>query len=315
MAKVVHAAGMPLSCPRILVPALTGVLLAIVAPSARALEVTRAQAAGQACTAAASAPTPRVDGKPPPLAGSALASGGRDIRAAWLAGPTSRYGHAALGNAVHAASLHGLLRHTQEVVNLVLPQDRVFEDRFPRLVDLDGDGRDELVVVESQAARGASLVVYGIERTAVATRWVERARSEAVGSMRWLNPVGAADFDGDDRLELASVTTPHIGGVLTLYRYAPPRLDVLGRVGGVSNHRFGSPEQRLSALLPTRDGPVAVVPDQAYSQLVFHRWHRGAWRPAAQALTLPAEVVRVLGLGDTVCVELAGGAWLRIASP
>lgn len=201
-------------------------------------------------------------------------------------------------------------------MDLLLPQDRVFEDRFPRLVDLDGDGRDELVVVESQAARGAALVVYGIERTGGSARWVERARSDAVGSMRWLNPVGAADFDGDGRLELASVTTPHIGGVLTLYRYAPPRLEVLGRVGGVSNHSFGSGEQRLSALLPTAEGPLVVAPDQALAQLLFHRWHRsGAWRPAAPALPLPAELVRVLALDDAVCIELAGSAWLRITAP
>ncbi|MBL0419144.1 VCBS repeat-containing protein [Ramlibacter sp. AW1] len=297
-------------------PALVGMLLAATARSAPALEVTRGQMAREVCTAAASVPSAPADAvQPVPLPDTVPAIGEHDIRIAWLAGPDSRYSHAALGNDIHAASLHATVRGTREVVNLVLPQDRVFEDRIPRLVDLDGDGRDEVVVVESRAGRGASLVAYGIERSGHAAAWVERARSDPVGSMRWLNPIGAADFDGDGRLELASVTTPHIGGVLTLYRYAPPRLEVLGRTEGVSNHRFGSPEQRLSALLARPDGPVVVVPDQAFSRLLFHGWARGAWRPAAPALPLPGKVERVLGLDETVCVELAGGDWLRITAP
>ena len=43
-----------------------------------------------------------------------------------------------------------------------LPFHRVFEDRLPRLADLDGDGRDEIIVVESDAIRGAALVVLGL---------------------------------------------------------------------------------------------------------------------------------------------------------
>lgn len=81
-----------------------------------------------------------------------------------LVGPTSRYGHPAL------------MRDTQEVVNLGLPEDRIFENRLPRLIDLDGDGRDEVVVVELQATRGASLVVYGIEWNGRVAGWVERAQ-------------------------------------------------------------------------------------------------------------------------------------------
>jgi hypothetical protein len=103
-----------------------------------------------------------------------------------------------------------------------LPSHRVFEDRVPRLVDLDGDGRDEILLVEADVVFGAALVVLGLRNDAI----VERARGPAVGSsFRWLNPVGVSDFDGDGRSDLASVTTPHIGWVLTLLHYRPPRLE------------------------------------------------------------------------------------------
>ena len=47
-------------------------------------------------------------------------------------------------------------------VTYQLPLNRVFEDLVPRLVDLDGDGRDEVVLVESDLLRGAALVVLGL---------------------------------------------------------------------------------------------------------------------------------------------------------
>ena len=148
------------------------------------------------------------------LAVARAVAGRRDVAWVWLGSPTLRYPHRALGSPTHAASVHALVRARSGAWRLVerrLPVHRVFEDRVPRLVDIDGDGRDEIVLIEADAVRGASLVVLGLEAGADEPRLVERARSPFAGSpFRWLNPVGVADLDGDGQLDLASVVTPHI---------------------------------------------------------------------------------------------------------
>lgn len=280
------------------------------------VRVTQGSGAREAC-AAAPARGAAAAGRPSDAAllpDSVAVAGERDLRWVWLSSPTRRYGHAALGSNVHAASLHAVLRNGQQVAPLLLDDDAVIEDRTPRLADLDGDGRDEVIVVEAHQARGASLVVYGVDSSGSSPRWVERARGAPMGRMRWLNPVGVADFDRDGRVDIAAVHTPHIGGVLTLYRYAPPHLQVLGQSGGVSNHRMGASEQGLSAVLRTAQGPLAVVPDAGFARLLFLRWGAArTWEAAAAPWPLPAPLARVLPRGDVVCVELASGDWSRIA--
>jgi hypothetical protein len=261
----------------------------------------------------AAGPLQRTGGPSSRLSASDVATGTRDIAAVWFGSPTERYAHAALGTRTHAGSLHARLRGGGREVILRLPQDRVFEDRVPRVVDLDGDGRDEVVIVESSAGEGAALVAYGIEMAGETPRWVERARSEAVGNMRWLNPVGFADFQGDATLEIASVSTPHIGGILTLYRYAPPRLEVLGRLPGVSNHRYGSPDQRMAAVLRTAAGPVVVVPDSAYAELRLLAWNAAkGWHDVSAPLPLVTGVSHIVQRGRDVCVSLPQGSWLLL---
>lgn len=285
------------------------------APHGTGAEVVRTEPAAPGC-GVASAP-PRVL---PPLASPAIpdsrvAVGARDIRLAWLAAPTSRYGHAALGSRVHAAELQVRVGDGEAARTLRyrLPDDRVFEDRVPRLADLDGDGRDEVVLVEAQEDEGAALVVLGVEGSGPAARVVERARGERVGRMRWLNPVGFADFDGDGRAELASVRTPHIGGVLTLQAYAPPRLVMLGELPGVANHQMGSVEQQLAVIVARRGaGPLVLVPDPTYRSLHALQWQPGVgWQAAAALATLPSPALRMLPVPGGACIGLEDGRSLR----
>ncbi len=252
------------------------------------------------------------------LPDSQAVAGSKDIAWVWLGTPTRRYPHGALGSPVHAGSVHVLTRSPgsqTEVVSLSLPVHRVFEDRVPRLVDLDGDGRDEIVLVEADALRGAALVVLGLAVREGQPSLVERARGPHAGStFRWLNPVGFADFDGDGRLDVASVTTPHVGGVLTLHHLQPPALVPFARALDVSNHRMGALEQQL-AVIVQRAGqrPTIIVPDMARQALHALRWEApGQWHELADLKPLPGTVERLTPATGGACAWLADGRVLRI---
>ncbi len=246
------------------------------------------------------------------LAQSRPTPGARDIAWAWFGSPTARYPHSALGSKEHAASLHVLPAANQsQEQTYTLPLNRVFEDRVPRLFDLDGDGRDEIVVVEADTLRGAALVVFGLRNGVL----VELARGPYAGStFRWLNPVGVADFDGDGRLDLASVTTPHIGGVLTLHHYRPPRLEPYARFADVSNHRMGELEQQLAVIvMHSGQRPVTLIPDMDLKSLRALRWDLpGRWTELAHTPLLPARVERFTPMDGGGCLHLADGSWWRV---
>ena len=186
----------------------------------------------------------RAKRKPFAIPDARVTVGARNIQEAWLTRPTRRYDHAVLGDDIEAGGLAAKDARGRKV-ELVLPETEVFEDRMARLVDLDGDGRDEMVVVHTRRDRGASLGVYAIRGARESERIVRLAESAPIGrTHRWLNPAVAADFDGDGRMELAWVETPHIGGTLKIARLEGTgddrRLVPVAELDGFSNHRAGS---------------------------------------------------------------------------
>jgi hypothetical protein len=208
-------------------------------------------------------PTPAPEIIPVPsdiIPQARIINGVRDIRTAWFASPTNRYGHGVLGDRIEASSLK-VRTAAGDYLAYRLTDDSVFEDLTPRLADIDGDGRDEIIAVHSYADSGAAVALFGIRKGQL----VRLAESDSVGlPYRWLNPVGAGDFDGDGVSEIAVIRTPHIGGILIRYHWRGDRLVEATRSFGFSSHAMGSTVLGMSAVLDL-DGDNAMeilVPDQ-----------------------------------------------------
>lgn len=218
-----------------------------------------------------------------------------DVRAAWYVAPTTRYGHAVLGDGIEAG---GLRVETDEgrILTLDLPESEVFEDRTPRLADLDGDGRNEIVTLRSSLTAGGSVTVYGVSDGGL----VRRRTTGFIGrANRWLNIAGVADFlglgGGGGGSQIAYVQTPHIGGTLFVYRLFADGLRPAGELYGFSNHVIGSTEQRLSAVADIDgDGrPDLALPSADRSVLRMVSPRRAGIREIA-AVPLPGRVDKAI---------------------
>jgi hypothetical protein len=160
----------------------------------------------------------------------------------------------------------------------------IFEDIAPRLADLDGDGRQEIVVVQSAFDRGARLVVYAITpepQLLAATPFIGQPH-------RWLAPAGIADFDGDGQVEIAYVDRPHLLAELVFVRLEGDRLVETLRLPGLTNHRIG--EDVISGGL--RDcgaGPELVLASKDWTRVM--RVHSGVTEDIgpmpSEGLTIP----------------------------
>ena len=180
------------------------------------------------------------------------------IIAAAYADPTTRYDHGILGDAVEWGTLVLTVSscptcatsQRDGTVRIILPPTRVFEDTAPRLVDLDQDGKPEVIVVETDLANGASLAIYGPGGKIAATPYLGQ-------SHRWLAPIGAVDLDGDGQIEIAYIDRPHLTRELVILRYVNRALGEIARFPGFTNHRIGDTE--ISGGIRTCDQPPELI--------------------------------------------------------
>lgn len=188
-----------------------------------------------------------------------------DITGARYDGPTTRYAHGVLGDAIEHGELVLTLAGGKRK-RIVLPQSRVFEDTAPRLFDVDGDGEREVIVVESDQSRGARLAIYDAEGLVAATDYIGRAN-------RWLAPagIGAADLDGDGTVELAYVDRPHLAKTLRIFRFSKGKLVALADLPGVTNHRIGE-RDIAGGIRDCGRGAEIVVADAGWTRVLAVRF-------------------------------------------
>lgn len=180
-----------------------------------------------------------------PLPDGRVGRASGDIVEAVLIGATQRYAHFVLGSR-HEAEGVRITTAEGKTVELVLPSDSVFEDREPRIVDLDGDGRQEIVVVRSRQSTGSALAVLGLRDGKLVTLAETPPNG---GPQRWLNPAGVGHFVERGQLQIAMVRMPHVVGRLEFWQFDGKALMRRGALDGVSNHRIGSRNLHMSAVI------------------------------------------------------------------
>ena len=198
-----------------------------------------------------------------PVAGAAQQSNIWEVESlvsATYTEPTGRYPHGVLGDTIEYGALELRYAGTGNTLLLRLPPVRVFEDTRPRMVDVDGDGKREVVVVESHQDQGARLAIYNGGGLIAATPYIGQR-------FRWLAPVAIADLDGDGAIELAYIDRPHLAKTLRVWRFEDGSLRQIASLAGLTNHRIG--ERDIAGGLRTcGTGPEMIVARADWRRLV-----------------------------------------------
>ena len=180
--------------------------------------------------------------------------------------PTTRYDHGILGDAIEWGALRltvdqcpGCPVKSVREFLIRLPETRVFEDIAPRIVDLDRDGAPEVMVVETDIAKGARLAIYDESGLITATPFIGRTH-------RWLAPIGAADLDGDGLVEIAYVDRPHLAGLIRVWRFEHSELTLVAELSGFTNHAIGE-DTIAGGVRNCGQGPEMIVADAGWRDL------------------------------------------------
>ncbi|NSX55035.1 FG-GAP repeat domain-containing protein [Parasulfitobacter algicola] len=198
-----------------------------------------------------------------------------DVKDARFADPTTRYGHAILGDDIEYGTLEidvspritgianeAVLKHETRIFKL--PLNHVFEDIAPRLWDVTGDGKPEVVVIETDVRQGAQLAIYNDKRKIAETPHIGRTN-------RWLAPIGAADMDGDGYIEIAYIDRPHLAKTLRVWRFKNGMLKPVADKAGLTNHRIGE-RDIAGGIRDCGDGPEMITASADWVYIIATRF-------------------------------------------
>lgn len=181
--------------------------------------------------------------------------------------PTNRYDHGILGDEIEGGAL--LINYKEQQYIFELDSSFVFEDLQPRLVDLDNDGIPEIITILTKIGSGASISIYKLYEDEISVF----ASGEFIGtSYRWLNIAAIDDLDNNGEIEIAYVTTPHIGGNLHIAYIDGNQLKVKASISGVSNHKIRSRNLCLSVITYSSGLKTLYVPNNDFDRILGFQW-------------------------------------------
>lgn len=181
-----------------------------------------------------------------------------------LVGPTDRYAHGVLGDAVEAGAIEIVDRCDGTRQRITVEAPDVIEGISPMLVDLDADGVVEVVVTIANDATGARIAAFELDGSPL-------AESDPIGQgNRWRHQLGAGVLAPDGVLELVDVRIPHIGGVVEFLRLEGNALVVAAEASPFTSHVLGSRNLDMGLLVDTTgdDRPDVVLVTQDRRRLV-----------------------------------------------
>ena len=183
------------------------------------------------------------------------------------------YGHGVLGATPEWEALRVVGAGAGQSPSAFSEPQHIFEDIAPRLVDLDRDGHDEIVAVQSSFSRGARLAVFEFDadgdiQLLSATPYIGTRN-------RWLAPIGAADLDGDGHVEIAYIDRPHLAKRLRIWRFRDGMLQHVADASGLTNHRIGE-DFITSGIRDCGDGPEMLMADAGWRQVLAVHFDKGS---------------------------------------
>ncbi len=185
---------------------------------------------------ALAADTPSTSDFPGSLIKSSATANG--INTAWYDDATTRYSHGVLGDAIEPSTLRATTTDGR-TLSVTLEVAQVFEDIQPRLADIDGDGRNEIITIRSHNQKGGQIAVYGVSQAAPNTLSLVASTPYIGQAYRWLSPVGVADFNNDGEMDIAYIDRPHLAKILRVWSFRGGRLQQVAQKSGLTNHSIG----------------------------------------------------------------------------
>jgi len=151
-----------------------------------------------------------------------------------LTGNGNRYNHRIFGPKKEATGFV-VIKNGQVTAKYELSGKRIFETLRPLIADIIPENPgSEILLTASDSDQGARLEIYSMTGAFIGS-------SEAIGKgYRWMHLLAVAPFGPNGEIEIATVRTPHIGGILEYYRWNGKELIKTASLEGVSTHRINS---------------------------------------------------------------------------
>ncbi|MBT3712288.1 MAG: hypothetical protein HOG15_02940, partial [Anaerolineae bacterium] len=170
---------------------------------------------------------------------------------------------------------------------ITTPKPDVIEGIYPIWADMDKNGQREILVTLSNAQDGARIVAFSEDGNLL-------AEGIPVGTgYRWRHQLVVAPFGSTGENLLAVIRTPHIGGVLEIYRLNGNKLEIVKTISGISTHSIGSRNLFTAQAGDfNNDGQIDLLaPDQSHTNLGI--------------VTVESETIIWLELGAKLITNLA----------